>query len=146
MPVKELITDAIAGELDQDQRRALFRFVLVGLLGIHILFACGWIPGLDQFRFARADELDDVVEQVEKVENDVEGLRGEVRKVQNQLDIKDLELAQERICRATKAGNREAVRYAAERKTELIRSFRQHTGRTPYVPTCAELGINGDTP
>jgi hypothetical protein len=143
--MRELVNDIIAGELDTNQRRGLYRFGIFALLVLHIFLACGWLPGFEHMRFAQADEVGNVLKRVEDVERDLDGVRSEVRAIQQHLDVKDLELAQERICRAALTGNAEAVRYAAERKTKLIRSFRQATGQTPYVPTCEELGITGVT-
>lgn len=134
--MKELFLNLFLGDLNPEQVRLLLRAAILVLLGSHILWSCGWvtIPGMQESGFARASEITDVKEEVASVKQDV-------KDIQLRLLVKDIELMQQRICEASLQGNRPAVKYAAERKTSMIRQYRQKTAQLPHIPTCAELGV-----
>lgn len=144
--LKEFIFSLIQGELTTEQWRVVFRLGLIATFGFHILLACSLIPGLEKYGFVQAGTIEEVEDKIGEVDKEVDGVRNQVADIQRQMDVKDLEQMQERVCIALKENNRVAVRYASERKADLIRSFRDANGRTPYIPSCEELGINGEEP
>ena len=130
--MKEVLIDAVMGDMTDQQRRAVWRTAFIAILGLHIFWACGWLPGVSGFAMASDFKL---------IKNEVEILKDEVGDIRTALLVKDIETAQQRICEAQKANNTKALRYAAERKTELTRRFVESEGRNPVIPSCAELGI-----
>ena len=117
-------------DMTPDERTAVWRWTVTLVVALFGLLAVGKVPGFGGFVLT----------------SEFSALKSDVNDIQISLIEQDIEQAQERVCKMVAAGNREAVRYAAEKRNELIGQYRALTSEEPIVPTCDELGIGLSQP
>lgn len=130
--MKKLLADFLLGDLDREQRTAVWRIALACVFVGHVSWACGWLPGIPGFAMA--------AEQDALAASHL-ALSGTVNRVEVSLLEKDIIEAQERFCKAALAGNTEAQRYAEERRRRLLQEWQDMKGQAFDLPSCSELGI-----
>lgn len=123
--MRDFFSNLLLGDLDQEQRTAVWRIGLTFLILGHVSWACGWLPGISGFAMAA----------------DYERLAGTVDKVTVSLLEKDIIQAQERFCLAIRDRNPEAQRYALDRRRKLMQQWLDLKDKPFALPTCQELGI-----
>lgn len=90
------------------------------LFGVHVMWACGLLPGLNGFAMAA---------EVQEIERDVTAIRRELLEAR----IFDTRVKQ---CTAESVAAR---RFYAEKQRDLINGYIDLTGREPALPGCREL-------
>lgn len=95
------------------------------VMGIHILWACGFLTLFGVPGFANAQQVAELKEMQ---------VRREVRTTER--DLRDARLRQ---CLAIQAGNGEAKQFAMSTIANLQSDYRQMTGRGYELPKCEEL-------
>ena len=123
--MNKFLSDLLMADLDRNQRTAVWRVCLTALIGLYVSWGFGWLPGNSGFAMA----------------SDFYALSDTVTKVELSLLEKDIIEAQERFCISRLNGNREAQRYAEERRRRLLLEWRGLTGIAYDLPSCAALGI-----
>jgi len=124
----DILKEAIFGDTTVKQRLIVWRILLILLFTLHILWAGGWVPGYADSGFVTIQEFASTKTAVLRVE-------------MNQLEAK-IEIAQERVCKATQEGNADALRYAAKQRNQFVQEYHRVTDEDYPVPTCRELGYD----
>lgn len=141
------VVNLFMGDLDSGQRSAVLRAGLWSFVVLHIMWACGFLPGLQGF--ALAEDVD------VKISAAIDPIKSELRSVDRKVDRVETELLKAKIvtieealystrkaqCEAIKAENAAAMDFAARKIAELRAAFYGATGREYVMPTCAEVGV-----
>ena len=75
------------------------------------------------------------------VAGDFKQLKSDVVDIRIGILTNNIQTAQERVCAGLVNENRQAVRYAVERRQRLTDQYHEIAGRDFDLPTCQELGI-----
>lgn len=123
-------------------QRMLWMFVIV-----HIMWACGILPGTTGFAFA--NDVDDKIAQavtplhaqIRGIERTVESIRQEQRAAR--IAVLEVALFDVRRSQCTAIANRnaEAVAFYARKMDETKTEYHVATGREYQPPSCSEIGV-----
>ena len=128
--MKNILDEALLGDATRSQRIVIWRTTILALFVAHMFWAAGiWLPGAEA-GFVTKQQFGGLEKQVQRIEI-------------NQIAAR-IEIAQERVCKAALERNNDAVRYAVKQRNEHVREYRDLTHDVPVVPSCHDLGLNGD--
>lgn len=86
------LLDLVASDLSPAMKTVLWRVLITILVGVHVAWACGWLPGISGF--AMADDLKQMNRDISRleqtiacnlIETEINRLRAELRSVETEM-------------------------------------------------------------